>query len=1258
SDERVVQIHSTSDETNECDDGDGVRIFLAMDAVFKVHDRVVNDDLSADEDSNETKHVSVRLLVPADQIGCVIGKGEASSVRKALYQVAARLHNNPLRTQHLLNSSTHNAYPGAGSLMGTPPGAPIMGISSLVGAYGGYKPEGGDWSRGFYTGQRDESARREFSFRLICPTENIGGVIGKGGVAINQVRHETRADIKVNSSVAEGADDCIIYISSNEVFEDTFSPAIEAALRLQPSKANISINSKDNLPKVAEDDDEMVQIIGELDLAKDALLQVTSRLRANLFEREGATMSTFVPVLPYLPVAPDVHDVPKYDNRDSKSHGRGHSYSGVYAPPRDLPLNDGYGSYGSAVQAKPISKAPYRMAPIELKELMDQLQELLERGFIRPSVSPWGAPVLFLKRRTGAMHFSKINLRSGYHQLRVMEQDISKTAFRIRYGHYEFLVMPFGLTNAPAVFMDLMNRVFHEFLDKFVIVFIDDILVFSKSKEEHEDHLRTVLQILRQEKLHAKFSNVSEIDEDNNQAKDRYKVGIGYHAIPPPYTRNYMPLRADLSFTGLDDSVFKFKISETRTSVNKNESIASKSGEEIREEPKTVSVNHLIKDCTFYEKEMVEKSVVNNKGKVATKSGQVLVNAVKQNSAASTSTARIKVNTDAIRPNVNAKSFYFKPHFPKRRHFNQRSAAKTNTFSRKINTAKEKNVTIAGPKAIVNAAEGKKENADQGIFDSGCSRHMTGNKSFVTECQEIDGGFVAFGGSPKRAKRKNKTLIEAARTMLADSLLPTTFWAEAVNTACYVQNRVLVTKPHNKIPYELLIRRLLNLEFMRSFGCPVTILNTLYDLGKFNGKADEGFLVGYFVNSKAFRVFKFRTRKVEENLHSSDVNTRNKPGDVNAGDKPGDVNAGDIQGDVDEISRNDDVCQGNEIRIDSSTHVVNAASPSINTTNNIIDAEADTNNLDSSTLVSHIPTTRALKDPSWIEAIQEELLQFKLQDVWTFVDLPYGKRAIGLKWVFRNKLDEKGIVIRNKEKLVAQRHTQEEDINYDEVFAPVARIEAIRLFLAYASFKDFIVFHMDVKSAFLYGKIKEEMYVYQPPRFEDLDFPDKVYKVIKALYGLHQAPRACQDKYIAEILKKFRFSEVKTASTPMETSKPLLKDEDGQEVSPKVSHLHAVKKIFRCLKGQPKLDFWYPKDSPFELGAYTDSDYAGSSLDRKSATGGCQFLGCRLASWQCKKQTVVANSIAEAEYVAASSYCCNTSKNMSQQNNISDGVTS
>ncbi|GJW61604.1 putative ribonuclease H-like domain-containing protein [Tanacetum coccineum] len=312
--------------------------------------------------------------------------------------------------------------------------------------------------------------------------------------------------------------------------------------------------------------------------------------------------------------------------------------------------------------------------------------------------------------------------------------------------------------------------------------------------------------------------------------------------------------------------------------------------------------------------------------------------------------------------------------------------------------------------------------------------------------------------------------------------------------------------------------------------------------------------------------------------------------------------------------------------------------------------------------------------------------------------------------------------------MVAQGYTQEKGIDYDKVFASIARIEAIRLFLAYALFKDFVVYQMDVKSAFLYGKIEEEVYVCQPPRFEDPDFPDRVYKVEKAPYGLHEAPRAwyetlstylldngfqrgkidktlfikmdkgdillvqvyvddiifgsikkslctdfekimhkkfqmssmgeltfflglqvkqmedvifiSQDKYVTEILKKFGFSDVKTASTPIETHKPLLKEADGEDVdehmyrsmigslmyltssrpdimfavcacarfqvNPKSSHLHTVKRIFRYLKGQHKLGLWYPKDSPFDLVAYTDSDYAGASLDRKSTTGGCQ----------------------------------------------------
>nr|GEV72422.1 copia protein [Tanacetum cinerariifolium] len=279
--------------------------------------------------------------------------------------------------------------------------------------------------------------------------------------------------------------------------------------------------------------------------------------------------------------------------------------------------------------------------------------------------------------------------------------------------------------------------------------------------------------------------------------------------------------------------------------------------------------------------------------------------------------------------------------------------------------------------------------------------------------------------------------------------------AEAVNTACYVLNRVLVTKPHNKKPYELIIGRPPSISFMRPFGCHVTIFNTLDPLGKFDGKAEEGFLVGYFVNNKAFR--------------SSDDNARD------------------------------------------------------NTAN----------------------------DAARNEKVQEP--------------------AMGTKWVYQNTKDERGIVVRNKARLVAQGHKQEESIDYDEVFALVAKVEAIRLFLDFASYMNFPVYHMDVKSAFLYRIIEEEVYVSQPPGFMDLEFLKKVYKVEKALYGLHQAPIAWSFIYLTSSRPDIMFS-VRACSR--------------FQVQPKVSHLHAVKRIFRYLKGQPKLGLWYPKDSLLILEAF------------------------------------------------------------------------
>ncbi|XP_061350641.1 KH domain-containing protein HEN4-like [Gastrolobium bilobum] len=430
--ERVITIYSTADEANEFEDS-GDFVSPAQDALFRVHRRVVAEDTRGGEDDEDDQdedeggkgnQVTAKLLVPSDQIGCVIGKGgqivqsirsetgaqirilkderlpacalssdelvqisgDAAVVKKALYQIASRLHDNPSRSQHLLTSAVPGGYGTGGSLVGPTAGAPIVGMAPLVGAYGGYKGDAGDWSRSLYSVTRDEASMKEFSVRIVCPTGNIGGVIGKGGGIINQIRQDSGATIKVDSSATEG-DDCLITISTKEFFEDSFSPTIEAAVRLQPrcsekverdsgivsfttrllvptsrigcligkggtivtemrrlTKANIRILSKENLPKIASEDDEMVQISGDLDVAKDALVQVLTRLRANLFDKERAV--SFLPVLPYLPASADGSDGLNYDGRDGKRHGR--SYSGAYGSSSDLASGDSYGSFGSS----------------------------------------------------------------------------------------------------------------------------------------------------------------------------------------------------------------------------------------------------------------------------------------------------------------------------------------------------------------------------------------------------------------------------------------------------------------------------------------------------------------------------------------------------------------------------------------------------------------------------------------------------------------------------------------------------------------------------------------------------------------------------------------------------------------------------------------------------------------------------------------------------------------------------------------------
>nr|GFA78930.1 retrovirus-related Pol polyprotein from transposon TNT 1-94 [Tanacetum cinerariifolium] len=368
--------------------------------------------------------------------------------------------------------------------------------------------------------------------------------------------------------------------------------------------------------------------------------------------------------------------------------------------------------------------------------------------------------------------------------------------------------------------------------------------------------------------------------------------------------------------------------------------------------------------------------------------------------------------------------------------------------------------------------------------------------------------------------------------------------------------------------------------FLKPFGCHVMILNTLDNLRKFEEKGDEGYFIGYSMSSKAFRMFNKRAKRVEDNLHVEFLETKAiKKGTKDAANQ-------EVKKDVSSLRYialpnwvHDSLLESSSSKPqDESSTKVPEDSGNPNPTASTSNPQAD--QMETLTVESPIPSvsspvptaclndssepskpkkvSNALQDPSWVEAMQEELLQFKIQNVWTLVDCPKGVRPIGTKWVL-NKKDKRGIVIRNKARLVAQGHTQEEGIDYDEVFSPVARIEAIRLFLAYASFMGFTVYQMDVKGAFLYGTIDEEVYVMQPPGFQDPDFPAKVYKVEKAMYGLHQAPRACyvlqkedgiflsQDKYVGDILKKFRYSDVISSNTPMDKENPWGKDGIGKD---------------------------------------------------------------------------------------------------------------
>nr|GEX17468.1 hypothetical protein [Tanacetum cinerariifolium] len=689
------------------------------------------------------------------------------------------------------------------------------------------------------------------------------------------------------------------------------------------------------------------------------------------------------------------------------------------------------------------------------------------------------------------------------------------------------------------------------------------------------------------------------------------------------------------------------------------------------------------------------------------------------------------------------------------------------TVVRPVSVAVPKNMVtrprLAHPMALVVSAaqgmEGKWGNPqyalkDKGVIANGCSRHMTGNMSFLSDFEELNGGYVAFRGNPKGGKISGKGKIKTGNlvrglptkdfendnTCVAckkgkqhkascktkpvsyvdqplfrlhmDLFGPTFVKSLSKKSYCLVvtddYSRVLVTNPHNKTPYKLLHGRTPSIGFMRPFGCPVTILNTLESLGKFKGKADEGFLVGYSVNLKAFRVFNSRTCIVQETLHvnflenkpniagsgptwlfdidsltrtmnyqpvsvgnqqyvlfhvwsSHSINPYNYDGDAAFEGKEYDFDAKKPESEVilsssssaqsrkqddktkkeakgkspvESFTRNRDLSAKFKDCFDNSSNEVNATGTIVST---IRQNSSNSTNPFSAAGPSNTTTRPTHGKSSFIDASQpsDDPDMLELDDITYFDD----ENDVGAEADFNNL---------------------ETSITFSPI--PTTRITKI------------IMYHKLLVICLQLFKQEEELLQFKMQKVWVLvDLPHGKRAIGLQVKKQKDGIFISQDKYVAEILRKFGLIKGKSASTPIDIEKPLLKDHDGDDVdvhtyrlmigsllhltssrpdimfavcacahfqvTPKASHLHTVKRIFRYLKGKPYLGLWYPKDLPFDLVAYLDSDYAGPSLDKKPTTRGCQFLGCSLISWQCKKKTVVATSSTEAEYVAAASCC-------------------
>nr|GEW36394.1 hypothetical protein [Tanacetum cinerariifolium] len=619
-------------------------------------------------------------------------------------------------------------------------------------------------------------------------------------------------------------------------------------------------------------------------------------------------------------------------------------------------------------------------------------------------------------------------------------------------------------------------------------------------------------------------------------------------------------------------------------------------------------------------------------------------------------------------------------------------------------------------------------------------------------------------------ERRNRTLIEATYTMLIYAQASLFLWAEAVATACFTQNRSIIRLRHGKTPYELLHNKLPDLSFFHVFGALCYPKNDSENLGKLQPKADIEIFIGYAPTKKAFRIYNRRTRRIVETIHV-DLDELTEMASE--------------QSIIPQVQA-DSTGSPSSTTVDQDAPSTSKSHTTAETQSSVIPQDVEEDNLDievthmgndpllgvpipevtsaqSSSTASprQITYKEALNQSSWIKAMQEELNEFERLEVWELVPCPDKVMVITLKWIYKVKINELGGILKNKARLVARGYRQEEGIDFEESFAPVARLKAIQIFLAYVAHKSMVVYPMDVKTAFLNGNLREEVYFSHPDGFVDQDNPNHVYKLKKALYGLKQAPRAWYDmlslflisqdfskgsvdlklfirrngndlllvqiyvddiifaastpelcdlfanlmcskfkmsimgkisfflvlqisqsprgifinqsKYALKSLKKYGFESCDPMDTPMVEKSKLDEDKEGKAIDlshyhgmigtllyltasrpdlqfaicmcaryqarPTEKHIHAVKRIFRYLRGTVYQGLWYSKDSSVALIAFTDADHAGCQDTRRSTTGSVQFLRERLISWSSKRQKSAAISSMKVEYIALSGCC-------------------